>query len=193
MKNTLLPGALLLLVPALVLWSQERPRTAVAVPPRTAVAVDKAAPAAVVKAIAVITPFQKSAVKGTVTFVQNGDEVTITGELTNLKPGKHGFHIHEFGDISGKDGLTTGGHYNPTKMDHGSPTDKVRHVGDLGNITADEDGKAVVKITDKVIRLTGPMSIMGRAVVIHADPDDFGQPVGHAGARLAGGVIGLAK
>lgn len=146
-----------------------------------------------IKAIAVITPFEKSVVKGWVRFLQKGDDVEISGEITGLKPGKHGFHIHELGDISGKDGLSTGGHFNPLKKDHGAPTAKDRHVGDLGNIEADENGKAVIKMTDKVIRLSGPLSIVGRAVIIHADPDDYGQPVGHAGARVAGGVVGYAK
>jgi len=188
MKNLLFVCSLLLLVPGFVLLSQER-RTGRA----TAVAKDAAKEAPEVKAIAVVTPFDKSAVKGWVKFVQKGDEVEITGELTSLKPGKHGFHIHEFGDISGKDGMTAGGHYNPTNMKHGAPDAKDRHVGDLGNSVADEDGKAVIKMTDKVIRLTGAQSIVGRAVLIHAHEDDFGQPVGNAGGRLAAGVIGYTK
>lgn len=147
-----------------------------------------------VKAICLVTPFEKSKVAGVIRFQQKGNAVEITGELTGLTPGEHGFHIHEFGDISGKDGMTTGGHYNPTKKDHGSPKDENRHVGDLGNVTADKDGKAVISMKDSVIRLTGPTSIVGRAVIIHHDADDFKtQPTGHAGGRIAGGVIGMAK
>ena len=145
------------------------------------------------KAVAVVHGFGKSPVKGVVHFTATGDGVQISGEITGLTPGKHGFHIHEFGDITSKDGLSTGGHFNPTNMKHGRPTYKERHVGDLGNITADEKGKAFVKMKDSVIRLSGPNSIVGRAVIVHHDEDDFGQPVGHAGARVAAGVVGVAK
>lgn len=150
--------------------------------------------AAEIKAVCVVTPFEKSKVAGTIRFQQKGETVEITGELTGLTPGEHGFHIHEFGDITAKDGMSTGGHFNPTKKDHGSPKDANRHVGDLGNVIADKDGKAVINLKDTVIRLTGAHSIVGRAVIIHHDADDFKtQPTGHAGGRIAGGVIGHAK
>ena len=93
---------------------------------------------------------------GTINFHQEGDTCTLTGKLTNLKPGKHGFHIHEFGDHTS--GCTsTGGHFNPDGSDHGSPTDEVgkRHYGDLGNVTVGEDGVANVNITDKLVTLSG--------------------------------------
>ncbi len=153
---------------------------------------EKAPPAR--HAVCVITPFGKSNVAGIVRFVQKGDTVEVTGEITGLTPGKHGFHVHEFGDISGKDGLTTGGHFNPDKMAHGPENAKVRHVGDLGNIDADKDGKAIIDKKDTLIRLSpGPHCIIGRAIIVHAKADDFSQPVGNAGARVAGGVIGIAK
>jgi Cu-Zn family superoxide dismutase len=154
---------------------------------------DKTAAAPTVRAIAVLHSRTQTKAKGVLHFVQKGHTVEITGEVTGLKPGKHGFHIHEFGDCSDPKALNSGGHYNPTGMKHGAPDAKERHVGDLGNIEADEDGKAKVQITDKVISLTGKHSIIGRAVIVHADPDDFGQPVGHAGDRVACGVIGHAK
>jgi Cu-Zn family superoxide dismutase len=137
----------------------------------------------------------KARVHGVLHFVQLGlgHTVKISGELTGLKPGKHAFHIHEFGDCSDAKFMNTGGHYNPTHMKHGAPDAKERHVGDLGNIEADADGKAKVDISDTVISLTGHHSIVGRAVIVHEDPDDFGQPVGHAGGRVGCGVIGLAK
>ncbi|XP_076815711.1 superoxide dismutase [Cu-Zn]-like [Clavelina lepadiformis] len=140
---------------------------------------------------------------GTVTFTQPsaGEPVTITGTLTKLKPGKHGFHIHEYGDHTS--GCTsTGGHFNPQNVDHGAPTDPdtKRHYGDLGNVIADKFGKAEVNITDSLVTLTGVTSVIGRAVVVHADEDDLGQggfsdskTTGHAGGRLACGVIGIAK
>ncbi|XP_014259499.1 superoxide dismutase [Cu-Zn] isoform X1 [Cimex lectularius] len=140
-------------------------------------------------------------VKGTVFFEQKSpdSEVTVTGELTGLSKGLHGFHIHEFGDNT--NGCTSAGpHFNPKNKEHGAPTDEVRHIGDLGNVTAGADGKAKVSLTDKYISLCGPMSIVGRTVVVHADPDDLGKgghelskSTGNAGARLACGVVGITK
>ena len=84
-----------------------------------------------------------------------------------------------------------------TGKEHGAPEDDNRHVGDLGNIVADKDGNAKVDITDKLIKLDGEHSIVGRAIVCHADPDDLGtgghedsKKTGHAGARVACGIIG---
>ena len=98
---------------------------------------------------------------GTINFTQNGDVCTITGQLTNLKPGKHGFHIHEYGDHTS--GCTsTGGHFNPQKVEHGAPTDPEtkRHFGDLGNVTVGDDGIANVNITDKLVTLTGMLLLL---------------------------------
>ncbi len=145
-------------------------------------------------AVCVIVPVGDHQVSGTLRFVQDGDTVHITGTVKGLSPGKHGFHVHEFGDVSGtKNGKSTGGHYNPEGTKHGKQSDKERHVGDLGNITADKNGVAKVDITDKVVTLCGPHSIIGRSILIHAKPDDYGQPTGNAGARVAFGVIGIAK
>lgn len=138
-------------------------------------------------------------VKGCVIFTQEGDVVKVTGQVTGLTQGQHGFHVHQFGDYTGGCG-TTGGHFNPSKKNHGAPVDADRHAGDLGNIEAGSDGVAKVDITDKVIQLTGPNSIIGRAIVVHADEDDLGKgghddslTTGHAGARLSCGVIGIGK
>ncbi len=99
--------------------------------------------------------------------------VRITGELRNLTPGLHSLHIHQFGDITnGVAGL--GAHFNPTNKPHGGPEDKERHVGDLGNINASEEGVAKIDLTDKVIRLNGPFSIIGRSVAVDTEPDDLG-------------------
>ena len=96
--------------------------------------------------------------------------------------------------------MSSGPHFNPGKLTHGAPEDSIRHVGDLGNITADESGKALVEIKDSMIQLAGPDSIIGRTVVVHADPDDLGKgghelslATGNAGARIACGIIGIAK
>jgi len=136
---------------------------------------------------------------GTVTFEQQKNGVTtITGELRNLDPNAlRGFHIHQFGDLT--DGcLSAGPHFNPFSKNHGAPTDTERHVGDLGNIKTDESGSASFKFEDSLISLNGPLSILGRAVVLHAGTDDLGRgddpeslKTGNAGARAACGVIGL--
>ena len=125
----------------------------------------------------------------------------MSGEVSGLKAGNHGFHIHEFGDTT--NGCTSAGpHFNPDKCEHGAPTnDKgARHAGDLGNVTAGEDGVAKIDIKDTFISLSGATSIVGRSLVVHADPDDLGQgghelskTTGNAGARVSCGIIGVAK
>lgn len=125
--------------------------------------------------------------------------VEVTGEISGLTQGLHGFHIHEFGDNT-NGCISAGPHFNPHNKDHGGPTHDVRHVGDLGNVTAGANGVAKININDKIISLQGDHNIIGRTVVVHADPDDLGQgghelskTTGNAGGRLACGVIGLAK
>ncbi len=143
--------------------------------------------------IAVLTPTEGNDVNGTVMFTQDGDKVTATAEVTGLDPNsKHGFHIHEFGDISASDGTSAGGHYNPEGHDHALPTTEVRHAGDLGNLEADADGVAELTITvDNVSLVEGEAAIIGRGVIVHAKADDGGQPTGNAGDRIAMGVIGV--
>lgn len=147
-------------------------------------------------AIVVLSATEGNKVAGVVSFVQKDGKVTITGEVTGLNANqKHAWHIHEFGNISGKDGMTTGGHYNPEGHDHGLPDKEgKRHAGDLGNLAADADGKATINLTFDNITVAGEKNpIIGRAIIIHAKEDDGGQPVGNAGARIAQGVIGIAK
>jgi Cu-Zn family superoxide dismutase len=146
------------------------------------------------KAICVMQSLSGSKVTGVVYFTQKGDVVEITGKISGLTPGLHGFHVHEFGDLTSNDGLSTGGHFNPDKMPHAGPKAEKRHVGDLGNVTADADGNVVLNTTDKVIKLHGPHSIIGRGLIVHAKADDEKtQPTGDAGGRVGGGVIGVAN
>jgi Cu-Zn family superoxide dismutase len=145
------------------------------------------------KAIAVLHSASGSQVIGTVTFTQVGDTVQVVADVTRLTPGKHGFHIHEFGDCSAADASSAGGHFNPMKKPHGAPDAAERHAGDMGNLEADSTGKAHLELKDSMLKLSGENSILGRGVIVHEKVDDWSQPVGNAGSRLACGVIGVAK
>jgi superoxide dismutase, Cu-Zn family len=146
------------------------------------------------KAIAVLHPTTGSNVAGTVTFTASGDSVKVVADITGLTPGKHGFHIHEFGDCSDPKAVSAGGHFNPGHKQHGAPDAAERHAGDLGNMEADASGKAHLELTDRVMKLSGSDSIIGHAVIVHEKADDLKtQPTGDAGGRLACGVIGVAK
>lgn len=146
------------------------------------------------KAIVVLHPTEGSKVQGVITFTREGKGIHLLADIEGLSPGPHAFHVHEYGDCSSVDANSAGGHFNPTDMPHGAPSDEKRHVGDLGNIEADKSGHARLEMTDTVISLEGPNSIIGRAVIVHAQADDFKtQPTGAAGARVACGVIGVTK
>lgn len=145
-------------------------------------------------AVCILRPVGASGVSGALHLVERGGKIEIRGEIRGLTPGKHGFHIHEFGDLSDSEkGKSAGGHFNPTNQPHGDRVDEHRHVGDLGNIEAAKDGKAIVEIRDSAIKFSGGHSVIGRSIVIHAAADKFTQPAGDAGARVAIGVIGIAS
>lgn len=128
----------------------------------------------------------------------SGGPTTVVVRITGLTPGKHGFHVHKFGDLSG--GCASAGpHWNPEGLAHGGPGDAVRHAGDLGNIEAGTDGVASATIEDSELVLSGENSIVGRSFVVHEKEDDLGKggselssTTGNSGARLACGVVGLA-
>jgi len=145
-------------------------------------------------AVVVLSPTAGSETQGMVTFTQTETGVLVVADIVGLEPGAHGFHIHEFGDCSAADGTSAGGHFNPEGTEHAAPTDSHRHVGDLGNVTADEDGTAHYEYTDSHLAFSGPNSIIGRGVIVHAGEDDLTtQPTGAAGARIACGVVGIAR
>ncbi|MBI2620363.1 MAG: superoxide dismutase family protein [Ignavibacteriales bacterium] len=149
---------------------------------------------AVTKAVAVLHPTKGSAVSGLVTFEATPNGVRVVANVSGLSPGKHGFHIHEYGDCSADDGTSAGGHFNPHGMPHSGSSDTKRHVGDLGNIEADQDGNAQLDYVDSVVSLSGKNCIIGHAVIVHEKEDDLkSQPTGDAGGRLTCGVIGVAK
>jgi len=149
---------------------------------------------AVTHAVAVLIPGKDSKVAGAVHFKQEAGGVHVTGALTGLAAGNHGFHIHELGDCSVPDFTSAGGHFNPAGNPHGGPKDAKRHEGDMGNIEATADGNGSIDYVDHELGFQGAKSIVGRGVVIHANADDFKtQPTGNAGGRVACGVIGIAK
>ncbi len=145
--------------------------------------------------IAVISPASGSLCKGIVRFKLEDGGVKLTADIQGLAPdSRHGFHIHEFGDCSAADATSAGSHYDPAgTKHHGRPSDTAKHGGDMGNLQADNAGKAHLELLLDGVTISGEHSILGRAVIIHANPDDFSQPVGNAGGRIGCGVIGTTK
>nr|DAD37922.1 TPA_asm: hypothetical protein HUJ06_008563 [Nelumbo nucifera] len=92
-----------------------------------------------VKAVAVLN--SREGVSGTIYFTEEEDGSTkVTGSVSGLKPGLHGFHVHALGDTT-NGCMSTGPHFNPQSKEHGAPEDENRHAGDLGNVTVGEDGR----------------------------------------------------
>jgi len=142
---------------------------------------------------AVLVATSGSSVSGSLKFRESKNRVVhISGTVEGLTPGKHGFHIHVNGNCDSPDGMGAGGHYAPAGGRHGAPDSKDRHLGDLGNIEADASGRAVVDVMAHgiTIALMGAASVDSRSIVIHASEDDFSDPAGNSGARVACGVIG---
>jgi superoxide dismutase, Cu-Zn family len=144
--------------------------------------------------VAKLNPASGSQVTGTVTFKSAAEGTQVVVDLSGLKPGKHGLHIHEKGDCSAPDASSAGAHFNPTHSHHGGPTTPDRHAGDFGNIEADASGKVHVELKDKNLKMNGPDSIVGKSLVVHEKEDDLKtDPSGNSGARVACGVIGAVK
>ena len=144
------------------------------------------------EASAQMEPKSGSEVTGNATFVLEGDKVTLYLSLQNLPPGVHAAHIHEFGDCSAEDGSSAGGHWNPLDMDHGKWNEAPFHLGDLGNVEADEVGNGPLTLTTSMWTIgSGALDdVVGKSIVVHAAEDDFTtQPTGAAGGRIACGVI----
>ena len=140
-----------------------------------------------------LDPKSDTKVTGLVFFIKKGDDVQVAGNILNLKPGKHGVHIHDKGDCSAPDASSAGPHFNPTNKHHGGPTTAEHHTGDLGNIEAGADGTAQINWKGK-LSLSGGDSIIGKSLVVHDKEDDLKtDPAGNSGARVACGVITEAK
>ena len=144
------------------------------------------------RATAQLQPTKGNKTFGEATFDQVGDKVHVVIYVQDLKPGReHGLHIHEIGDCSSGDGMSTKGHFNPFGKPHSHQGTPDRHAGDLPALRAGKDGRAKVEIMLDVITVAaGPASVVSRGLIVHAAPDDYKtQPTGNAGARIACGVI----
>jgi superoxide dismutase, Cu-Zn family len=148
------------------------------------------------RATATLEATKGNETSGAVTFVQRGDKVFVSADVRGLKPNQeHGFHVHEKGDCSSGDGMSTGGHFNPDGVTHGhtQPSD-TGHAGDMPNLKADAGG--IAKVAFEMSKMTvadGKFSIVGKGLIVHRDPDDYkSQPTGNAGPRLACSVIKAA-
>ena len=134
-----------------------------------------------------------SLASGQLKLMPMGDGVHVTGTVGGLKPnGTHAFHIHENGDCSAADASSAGGHFNPTGQPHGRASAPRHHAGDSDNLVANAEGVATVDAHFDGVVLGGgaPNDVAGKAIVVHADPDDYtSQPAGNAGSRIACGVI----
>lgn len=135
-----------------------------------------------------------SDMRGDATFTPRDGRVEARVTVENLPPGRHGIHIHEWGDCSSHDSTSSGGHWNPTNQPHGSPDVPTHHVGDMGNLEVGADGRGtlVLSSTEWSVGGADTSNVVGHALVVHADADDLvSQPAGNSGARIGCGVITL--
>jgi superoxide dismutase, Cu-Zn family len=133
-----------------------------------------------------------NATTGTVTFTQMGSKVLVKGEIKGLKANsEHGFHVHEKGDCSSGDGMSTGGHFNPNGKPHGQHAANEHHAGDLPSLKADAAGNVSFSFESSTISVgSGVTDVVGRGLIVHRDADDYKtQPTGNAGPRIACAVI----
>ena len=136
-----------------------------------------------------LQPTRGNSAAGTVWFIADGADVRIRGTVSGLVPNQeHGFHVHEKGDCSSGDGMSTGGHFNPTGKPHGPPAGE-HHAGDLPALRADAAGTATIDGRLRGVS-SGPVGFAGKALIVHQAADDYTtQPTGNSGARIACGVI----
>jgi len=142
-------------------------------------------------ATAVMRPASGSQAHGSVTFTQVGTRVRVNAEIAALSPGMHGIHIHEKGDCTAPDATSAGPHFNPAAKKHGAPDSTEHHGGDLGNLNANEYGKATLSImVDGISVGKGADGVIGRGVIVHAKADDLKtDPAGNSGERIGCGVV----
>jgi superoxide dismutase, Cu-Zn family len=143
------------------------------------------------RAVSVIQAKSGSNIQGSMSFIQSGNQVKVTGTFSGLKPNsQHGIHIHELGDCKAFDASSAGGHYNPSGNKHGNHNSIFSHAGDMPNIQVDDHGNASYLATLTHFSLIGEQNILGRSVVVHLNKDDYvSQPAGNSGERIGCGVI----
>lgn len=131
---------------------------------------------------------------GAAAFEETPNGLKVTADIRNAPPGKHGFHIHEFGSC-GDAGNSAGGHFNPDGKPHGDAAKSGpahAHPGDMGNIAVGPDGIGILEIILPDVTLVGGhTNVAGKAVILHQKEDDFGQPTGNAGGRIGCGIIAV--
>ena len=201
--------ARLLLLPAALLLAACQPQAPAEPDPVDAPAAPAEAPASVedaaatgnadmmreavsARASATLQATEGNSVAGTLEFTSVDGGVRVTGQVTGLQGGEHGFHVHENGDCSAPDASSAGGHFNPASTAHGRVGQGEHHAGDSDNISANAQGAATVDTLLQGVTLgdRSGTDIVGKGVIVHADPDDYTtQPTGNAGGRLACGVI----
>ena len=123
-------------------------------------------------------------------IVEGGVKVEV--EVKNAPQGTKGIHIHENPDCSNIPGKSMGEHFAPDVKQHGIPSGGApHHLGDLGNITIDKDGEGELEFVVKGANLKDhdPLSLIGRAVVIHEKQDEGSQPSGNSGKPIACAVV----
>jgi len=146
-------------------------------------------------AIAILYPTEGNETNGQITFSKMVDgRIKVNAEVYNLSPGKHGFHVHQYGDCSSSDGKSAGGHFFTDHNHHGALEEMETHVGDLGNLEANDKGIATTTFITEKLSFSGINNILGRGIIVHEGVDDTKtQPTGNAGGRVACGVIGVSK
>lgn len=124
-------------------------------------------------------------IHGSVAVEQLTIGIRFTGRITGLNPNsKHAMHVHEGTSCSGEHMEGACAHFNPTNQQH------PYHAGDLPNLVTDASGTATFTFHTTNMSLEGPNSCAGRAIVIHANADDYKtDPSGNSGARIACGII----
>jgi Cu-Zn family superoxide dismutase len=153
--------------------------------------IETAKKSSLAQASGLLAPTQGNTVQGNVLFKQEADgSIRIIAEVSGLTPGLHGFHVHEKGDCSAPDASSAGGHFNPHHTAHGKAGEGDHHAGDLPSLDADAAGNAKLNAVLYGLTLTGEHTIIGRSLIVHADPDDYTtQPTGNSGPRVACAII----
>ncbi|MDY8137025.1 superoxide dismutase family protein [Aquimarina sp. 2201CG5-10] len=146
-----------------------------------------------VRATVQLSEKNDSGLSGTVIFTETNGVVSMTATISNISEGNHAIHIHEIGDCSAADGTSAGGHWNPTNVSHGAWGTAPFHIGDIGNIVVNSNGNGSISRETNLWCIgcdDETKNIVGKAIIVHAGPDDFSsQPSGAAGARIGCGEI----